>query len=229
MRDHDHPPLHAELAGVPADLDSCVVVAGEGRWRYRRAEHDSHPGHVRWKEPGEMFRTLDVRAPMTLQVLQLDEAELARLLDGRPRTHFRSAQASLERPRVEGLLGRLQSLLRPGSRLEKEEVLISIVEAFFYPNLETPLRLPAARPTRAMRAVHEYIRAHFDEEIRLSTLAGLAGVHEVYLVRSFRQTYGLSPTPSRSSCASTQRGAPCWAGSAAQRRRPSAASTTRAT
>lgn len=173
--------------------DVCVVVAGEGRWGYRGGELTSHAGDLRWKEPGEMFRTLDVRTPMTLRVLQLDEAEVERLLDGRPRTHFRARQAALERPQVQSLLGRMDGILRARSRLEKEELLLSIVEDFVYPNLEAPPRLPAARPSRAMRAVHEYIRAHYDEEIRLRTLASLAGVHEVYLVRSFRQSYGLTP------------------------------------
>ncbi|MEZ4294110.1 MAG: AraC family transcriptional regulator [Polyangiaceae bacterium] len=173
--------------------DLCAVVSGEGSWRYRGGELTSHAGDLRWKEPGEMFRTLDVRAPMTLRVLQLDESEVERLLDGRPRTHFRARQSPLDRPRMQRLLARMDGLLHAPGRLEREELLLSIIEDYVYPNLEAPPRLPVARPSRAMRAAHEHIRAHYDEEIRLHTLASLAGVHEVYLVRCFRQTYGLTP------------------------------------
>lgn len=173
--------------------DLCVVVAGDGRWRYRGEEITSHALDVRWKEPGEMFRTLDVGSPMTLRVLQLDAEALERTLDGRPITHFRAKQAALPRARVERMLARMDTLLRAESRLEKEECLISIVEEHIHPNLEEPPRGVAARPSRAMRRVHEYIRAHYEDEIRLRTLAELANVHEVYLVRSFRQTYGVTP------------------------------------
>jgi AraC family transcriptional regulator len=50
-----------------------------------------------------------------------------------------------------------------------------------------------ARGPRWLAETRDYLHAHRDRRVRLGELAGLAGVHEVYLVRAFRRRFGVTP------------------------------------
>ena len=55
-------------------------------------------------------------------------------------------------------------------------------------------RMPAEwHPPRWLGMARDYLHAHYRDRIPLSRLAGLAGVHEVHLVRVFRRHFGTTP------------------------------------
>ena len=51
----------------------------------------------------------------------------------------------------------------------------------------------SSRMPRWLFEVRDYLNAHFRERIPLATLAAVAGVHEVHLVRSFRRHFRRTP------------------------------------
>jgi AraC-like DNA-binding protein len=153
-------------------------------------------GALRLKEPGERFSTEQVDAPTSLAILQLDPARLAELLDALPASRRHFGELQLEQgahalPRLRALMGRLRAT--DAALLDREEALAELIQDFFAPNMEAVAPGTRARPTRAMRRVRDYIEAHYEESFSLGTLAQLCGLHEVYLVRAFRQCYGLPP------------------------------------
>jgi AraC-like DNA-binding protein len=56
---------------------------------------------------------------------------------------------------------------------------------------------PPARPvgaeTRSVKLVRDYITAHYNDNVSLKELAGVAGLNPFYLVRAFRKGVGLPP------------------------------------
>jgi AraC family transcriptional regulator len=49
------------------------------------------------------------------------------------------------------------------------------------------------QPPRWLRDVRDHLHAHALERVRLAELSALAGIHEVHLVRAFRQHFGATP------------------------------------
>lgn len=181
-------------SGMPCSWDLCVVLEGSGAWQYRRVLHDSAPGSVRLKEPGEPFCTPKVEQPMAFRIIRLSPAQVLQLLEPiTPNPHLSIGQRS--DPRLFQLICAAYTRLaemRPGC-LETDSIVHFLVTELLATALETPPRaLPQIDRGRA-RAVRDFIEAHYEEELSLSTLAKLAGLHEVYVVRAFRELYGVPP------------------------------------
>jgi AraC-like DNA-binding protein len=63
---------------------------------------------------------------------------------------------------------------------------------------DTHLPAPVARvrgglAPRALRRVREYIDAHFEEKIRIDSLAAVAGLSLFHFARAFKQSEGITP------------------------------------
>jgi len=67
-----------------------------------------------------------------------------------------------------------------------------LVRRYGQPRRAEPVRAATLPPWR-LRRISDYVDAHLDEEIRISTLAALVGVSEGHLHRAFRTTIGQTP------------------------------------
>ncbi len=170
--------------------DVCLVSAGASDWRYRGGTRTSVAGNVRLKEPGERFRTERVHAPVGYVIVQLEPAALVKYLD-RAGPHLRANE--IEGPEATAIAHMVRRAHHCETALERGAMLAALVEAAVVPRLETRADRKDPKPPRAIRKAHEFLHAHFDEEIPLSTLAGLADMHEVSFVRAFRRAFGIPP------------------------------------
>jgi AraC-like DNA-binding protein len=108
--------------------------------------------------------------------------------------------------------------------LAVDEAVLEAVQA-----LRPHLRPGPAEPARgraehaAVRRARLHLGERFDQRVPLAELAAVACLSRFGLVRRFRQVTGLSPTPTRSICASLAPGR-CWPTECPWRRsRPTAA------
>lgn len=180
--------------GFQTTWDLCAVVEGESEWRYRKASLSSTPGSIRFKEPGESFQTLKVRAPSSMRILRLSAPFVERLQEELDKTKSHLRQAQSEDPvYFQQLMGVFDALGRACSKLEQETIIYEQVWSLLSRQLEQEPP-PVTSPTHpGVRRVMEYIHTHYQDELSLDTLAAIAEVHPVYLSRMFRKQVGLPP------------------------------------
>lgn len=170
----------------------CLVTDGVADWRYRGQERTSLAGNIRLKEPGELFRTARVHRPAGYVIVQIEPAALPRYLGHEAGSHLRANE--IEGAEASTLAVLLRRAHRSDSALERGSVLATLVERALVPRLERHGRtIRKATSSGTLRRAHDYLQAHFSEEIPLASLASLAGMHEVSFVRAFRRVYGVPP------------------------------------
>jgi len=172
--------------------DVCLVASGAADWHYRGRERESLAGNVRLKEPGERFRTARVHRPAGYVIVQIEPAALTRYLSGEAKVHLGSNEITgAEAATVARLVRRAHHC---DTALERGSVLAALVDAALVPRLETRARPRGDGAAKgALRRAHDYLQAHYSEEIPIASLASLAGMHEVSFVRAFRRTFGIPP------------------------------------
>lgn len=172
--------------------DMCLVTSGAADWRYRGQERTSLAGNIRLKEPGEHFRTARVHRPAGYVIVQIEPTALPRYLGHESTRHLRANEISgAEAAALAALVRRAH---RCDSALERGSILSTLVELALVPRLDGHSRTGSrSAATGALRRAHDFLHAHFSEEIPLASLASLAGMHEVSFVRAFRRAYGLPP------------------------------------
>jgi AraC-like DNA-binding protein len=79
----------------------------------------------------------------------------------------------------------------PTPNLAKDVLLAQALSALFVGHsVERPTRTPARASTQRAQ---EYLREHFAERVRLSTLAALVGISRFHFIRTFARDTGLTP------------------------------------
>lgn len=182
-------------SGFQTTWDLCAVERGASEWRYRGRTMLTEPGSIRFKEPGETFRTLGVRGPSSMRMLRIDAAWMESFLAPLPARGRHLGVLQLEgNPVAFACLQRLLDGLEASrSRLATESLLHEGLAALLFDVLESRRSSPPPPHHPAIRRVQAYIHAHYVEELSLRDLSAIAEVHPVYLCRLFRKHVGLSP------------------------------------
>jgi AraC-like DNA-binding protein len=92
-----------------------------------------------------------------------------------------------------GLCHLYDMLKQAGSCLESDECLIETLSHLFQQYGNRSDGHSAAPPPSSLQRVHDYLNEHYAESTSLLDLAGLAGLSQYHLLRSFREYYGLPP------------------------------------
>ncbi|OON62169.1 AraC family transcriptional regulator [Massilia sp. KIM] len=167
-----------------------VGAITSGRSTYLNGEHAEQveQGTLVFMNPGEVHACNPIDGqPWSYRMLYVDTGWLASLQpDGRFRPY---AARSLRSPRLYGhYMAMFDALLDPAcAPLRRDELLVG-----FFTRLEPATGEPDPPPARLERAA-AYIDAHFAAPLRLEDIAAAAGLSVSYLVRAFRQRYGMAP------------------------------------
>ncbi|MCB9748718.1 MAG: helix-turn-helix transcriptional regulator [Myxococcales bacterium] len=186
-------------SGTPDTFTVSLILDGRSEWRARGRSRVTEPGGVRFKEPGEHFRTVALAGPSTMAILMIDPPQLGRLLGAsRHRRPFPTAQLDADADVVASVVAAYRrferALARAASRLALEtasaEMTDAIARALDRARVEQRAR---RRPRAALRRVREHLDARFAEPVSLEELAALAELHHATLLRAFREEFGLPP------------------------------------
>ncbi|MEJ8570665.1 AraC family transcriptional regulator [Microbaculum marinum] len=149
---------------------------------------------------GSCYReTLDLRAPARLLFFHFDLVRLGRRHGHRMDTTTLAPQLFFERPTLLDTALKLKALVDEQDRIQElySEALATVLVHELVAHFRG-LRL-ARQPARGglaawqERAVREYVDAHLDEQIPLSTLAGIARLSQYHFCRAFKRSFGLPP------------------------------------
>jgi AraC-like DNA-binding protein len=132
----------------------------------------------------------------TTRMLYPDE-QLLRTLVGPNESSWGASFAPMvfQDPPLADRMTRAHELLMGGASLEGETLLIDAFSTLVRRYGTTSDQRDAPRTTTSvgLDAVREYIHANVTNPIRLSTLAGIAGVSPYHLIRVFGREFGVSP------------------------------------
>lgn len=175
-----------------------VITGGVSTYANGRRRERVGPGSVVVVNPEDVHACNPVDdQPWAYHMLFLDTAWLARqqaalgLGNGEALRPF-SAVASGD-AQLAGALIRLQALLHDGQAepLEKESATVEFA-ALLQARLDPAPRAPAEADHRLARAA-EFIADNCTRPLALGDICAAAGLSESYLIRAFRQRYGLTP------------------------------------
>ena len=185
-------PSFTAWQAVQQTWDVCVVEAGAAEWRYRGECRRSDAGMVRLKEPGERFVTEQVLAPTGYLILQVEPERFNGLTDvSAASRHLTRAQ--LSGPSAALAASVLQRAKDAHTLLARDECIAYLIRVALLENLEQSACNEPPRVTRGLWRARDFLHAHVHDEVPLATLAALAGMHEVSLVRAFRRAFGCPP------------------------------------
>ena len=150
------------------------------------APGELHTGHATC-EVGWIYRNLYIEPTLMKTMLQG--------LDYAGPTHF-SFRAPVTQDKVlaERLAHAFSSLEASSSLLENESSLLAVVARLIMDHVAPShtLRHPGWEHP-AVRRAQEWLDAHFEKNVSLSTLANLAGLSPYYFVRAFHKHLGVPP------------------------------------
>lgn len=86
-----------------------------------------------------------------------------------------------------------QSILNHRPRMEKEETFYFLLEQILKEYTKDFTELNLVKPDDVIRRLCEYMDSHYDENISLNGLSGMAGLSKYYLLRFFTRQIGVSP------------------------------------
>ncbi len=182
------------FSGTAETWDLCAVRCGSGVFQYRNTRYETATGSVLLKEPGEWFATPKVLQPMAYAIIRLQSAEVLPLLSPIAKNpHLCIGQH--RDPRLFRLIcaAHARLSLPQLGRLECDSIVQLLITELFATSLESRRPPPPRLDRRRIRWVRDFIEAHYDQELSLSALSRAAGLHEVYIVRAFRELYGIPP------------------------------------
>lgn len=181
--------------GVKDRLAVVHISSGRSRWWTRGRMHESGPGSLQLKIPGDVFRDVERDGPARFQVVLFDDAlvrpalESAGLDDiGDPET----LQLDPGDPRARPLAALHDAVRAPDAPpLAIEQAVTEALGTLVAMMSRRPHRAPAGRRavTRALEALHERVA----DGISLDALAAHAGMDKFHLCRAFRAQVGLPP------------------------------------
>jgi AraC-like DNA-binding protein len=172
---------------------------GRGAFECRRELRDAAPGTCNLIAPGEMhtgratsregwiYRNLYIETPLMTTLL--------RSLDWEGRLDVRFRSPLVRDPILATRLAQVfASLAEPGSLLQNESLLLSVVARLITDHL-VPGRAvgDAGREHTAVLRVKDWLDANAEQNVSIHALAGLAGLSPHYLVRAFHRQVGIPP------------------------------------
>jgi AraC-like DNA-binding protein len=177
----------------------AAVIEGCEAFFHRGARHYAAVGSIAVVPPDELhdgepagdsfaYRTL---YPSVELMRAIAEDVFGRPVSGTPSF----AQSVIDDPDLSGRLATLHGVLaRPETPVLERD---SLVAEFFELLLsrwggDLKPRQSADVPAAIARA-RDYLEAHFDREVSLEELAGIAGLNRAHLIRAFRKAVGLTP------------------------------------
>jgi AraC family transcriptional regulator len=138
----------------------------------------------------------DVRAPMRFVHLHWPDAELRRAyaetFDRDARLMSLPEETFEDHPRLAALMLRAARAAQGGDPLEGETAAAGLVRAMFGEAPRAAALKGGLSPARRRR-VTDYIEARLGEPLRLSDMAGEAGLSEFHFLRSFCDSMGAAP------------------------------------
>jgi len=182
------------------------VLAGHGRWHYRRWQPDVGPRRTMLIEPGELHVTTKVHTPASFDALFVESNEVRRLLERNglgPQLHFSAPDVG--DPAVAATLGRVVRAIQRRQSVEVRELCLD--EAILALAERSESRAKAALP-RYFQPLLEALRAEIDARlddhwsgdggggarvISVRRMAAERGLAPVALIRSFRAAFGTTP------------------------------------
>lgn len=186
------PASYTAWQGLQQTWDVCLVESGAAQWLYRGQRRRTDAGMIRLKEPGERFVTEQVLAPTSYLILQIDAAHFDTLADLRPPArHLRAAQ--LDGPPAHAAASLLRAATRAETLLARGELVTRLVHHTLLAHLEQPTARAHPSVNPGLRRARDFLHAHVHDEVPLTTLAAIARMHEVSLVRAFRRAFGCPP------------------------------------
>lgn len=175
-----------------------VTTGGVQRFDCRGARHDSVPGDVILFNPDEMH---DGRAGAAdgfrytmLYVTPSALDEMLRESGAEKRCgHLRSPH--VRDPALAGRLrGAIAALAHPGETLRAQVLLARALRQVMSRHGDAPLpRVHADAALQRLYAVRDFIDANHSEDLRIETLAALAGLSRSHLTRAFSRAFGVAP------------------------------------
>jgi AraC family transcriptional regulator len=166
----------------------CLVLEGGFAASSRNTSVVCNPSSVLFYPAGEAHAEHFQPAGGRCLILEVESARLDRP-EGPPLAL--DCPADFHGGSVAGIAFRLYRELRTmddASPLAIEGLALELLAEAF-----RSLRRPAGRtPTRRLEDARELLRAHFPEQISLSVVAGVAGLHPIYFAQEFRKAYGCS-------------------------------------
>ena len=150
---------------APGELHTGHATSGDG-WIYRNL-------YIELPLMAKLLRSLDWQGPLDVAF------KLPLVRDG-------VLAARLEQA--------LASLIESSSLLQNESLLMSVVARLITDQFRSghALRDPG-REHGAVRRVRDWLDAHFEQNVSVHTLAGVAGLSPYYLVRAFHRHVGIPP------------------------------------
>ena len=175
-----------------------VTRRGVQRFWCRGATHDSLPGDVIVLPPGEAHDgESGADGGYTYRMFYVSIARIADLVSDafdRPATNLELRQSCVLRERV--LAGRLEAAWK-AMNVQPDSLASDVLFNQAFARLDVRGRDSAARPRvfdgRAVSRVHDYLREHAHQRVRLDHLATLASMSRFQLTRQFEKAYGLPP------------------------------------
>ena len=169
----------------------AITMAGVQSFRYRGAARQSLPGQVVVIHPDELHdgRAGD-GAVFRYRSLYLQPADLQTILGGRS-LPFLDGGVSSHPHLVRATRALLDDLTRPLESPEYDDGLHDLAIALL--EAAGARQKPARVDYAAVQRAREYIEAHLDDAIELTTLAQICGRDRWQLSRDFRAVLGASP------------------------------------
>jgi AraC-like DNA-binding protein len=177
----------------------ALNYAGRGAFHCRRALHDATPTTCNLIAPGELHTGFPVSEDGWIyRNLYIETDLMTNLLTDLefPKPKDVTFKSPLVNDRVlsKRLAQIFASLSTATSRLHSESELLSVVARLathhFLPSQQ--LREVGREPT-AVKRVREWIDAHPEQDVSVSSLANIAGLSPYYLVRVFHKHVGVPP------------------------------------
>ncbi|MGA3093255.1 MAG: AraC family transcriptional regulator [Terriglobales bacterium] len=131
--------------------------------------------------------------PLTYRMLRVETGVFARYAGARgSHPHFRSTV--IRNPAIANQLALSHRELEFGlDPLREEELLIETLTGLLASESDSPSAAQGGAEPRAIRAIRDYLEAHYGSKVRLAELVQLTGLDRAYLIRSFRRIVGMPP------------------------------------
>ena len=177
---HDYPRhIHEELC-------IAIIVRGTETHICRGRSYEAVPGDLLILNPEEAHESRSIG--VEYKTVQINPRSFKRLWPDNPIPFF--AEPVIRDPDLFRAFSRLYStLLSNRSALEQEAELVSTVELLL--NREDNWK-DAFEP-RSVKKIRAYLRAHYSENVSLSSLAMIANLSPFHLVRVFKNETGVPP------------------------------------
>jgi AraC-like DNA-binding protein len=193
------------------DHEYLYVLSGQGNYRVAGATHFLRPGDLLRIPPHVETQSWNDHAkPMRFFAVHFDffyHPRYERLPIHQMRRTVPKAHPTAGIPDAIGLPEKLNGADDPRIALQLERIIAEVgLQPAGYPLAAKACLLElfslllrrieshavAGLPPN-LEAVLRHVEAHFAREIKLGDLAGVAGLHEVYLERLFKKTFGATP------------------------------------